>query len=456
MPFNKKTGLYEGYIYLVTNNINNKKYVGQTICSIQERWNGHTHYRESSIGFDVAVHEYGKENFVVEELEKLSASTKDELQQILNEKEIYYIKRFSSLVTEWGYNIDAGGRTNNSYMHPVVAYNLGGEMLNQFDSYTDAANYYNVDPKSISKCCFGMTPNVKGAYVFRCVGDPFNKYSIESPKTFKNYYKWTKDGELVGHYYTRQEAIANGAKKNISCVLDNPTKTCGGYWWSSTKEFKYLSEYQPDHCHKYVDLYDLYGNFVKTFRTIADCAKYVGANRSTVLAVCDRKTFAVNNYICLYNKCSFDEYVDRDELSEYILLYDHPVAKYDKDGNVVASYSSIHVASLDLPKKTLKNIYKCCIGERNTVNGFFYRFAEDPFSKYKNTLYPLNKPMNVYRNEYYQETFYYTDDIRSFLGREDINQIYGCAKGKAVTAYGYRWFYVDDQDQPDKSKIMAA
>lgn len=31
MSYNKETGMYEGYIYLATNVINNKKYVGQTI-----------------------------------------------------------------------------------------------------------------------------------------------------------------------------------------------------------------------------------------------------------------------------------------------------------------------------------------------------------------------------------------------------------------------------------------
>ena len=41
MSYNKLEGVYEGYIYLITNNINGKQYVGQTRNTIQKRWNGH-------------------------------------------------------------------------------------------------------------------------------------------------------------------------------------------------------------------------------------------------------------------------------------------------------------------------------------------------------------------------------------------------------------------------------
>ena len=30
-----------GYIYIITNIISNKSYIGQTIISLEKRWNGH-------------------------------------------------------------------------------------------------------------------------------------------------------------------------------------------------------------------------------------------------------------------------------------------------------------------------------------------------------------------------------------------------------------------------------
>lgn len=35
MAYNKETGMYEGYIYKIINNINNKAYIGQTITTIR-------------------------------------------------------------------------------------------------------------------------------------------------------------------------------------------------------------------------------------------------------------------------------------------------------------------------------------------------------------------------------------------------------------------------------------
>ena len=35
MAYNQETGLYEGFIYKITNDINDKVYIGQTILHLQ-------------------------------------------------------------------------------------------------------------------------------------------------------------------------------------------------------------------------------------------------------------------------------------------------------------------------------------------------------------------------------------------------------------------------------------
>ena len=79
-----------GYIYLVTNLINSKKYIGQTTLTVQERWNRHLYdafAKYDDFYFHKAIRKYGKENFKVEEICQCP-------NEELDEKEIYYINYY--------------------------------------------------------------------------------------------------------------------------------------------------------------------------------------------------------------------------------------------------------------------------------------------------------------------------------------------------------------------------
>ena len=57
-----------GVIYLITNLLNGKKYVGQTIQRLNIRMNHHR--RGGDLYIDRAIRKYGRENFKVEVLEE--------------------------------------------------------------------------------------------------------------------------------------------------------------------------------------------------------------------------------------------------------------------------------------------------------------------------------------------------------------------------------------------------
>ena len=91
------------YIYLITNLVNNKKYVGQT-SDYQRRMRQHKTQNDQLI--DQKIQEYGINNFSFEILEE-NLSPEE-----ANEKEKYYIKVFNSLIPN-GYNIHTGGKNNS-------------------------------------------------------------------------------------------------------------------------------------------------------------------------------------------------------------------------------------------------------------------------------------------------------------------------------------------------------
>jgi group I intron endonuclease len=77
-------------IYKITNNINNKVYIGQTIETIKKRWSRHTWkctIKRNAMAITNAIIKYGKENFIIEQID-IAKSIEE-----LNEKEIYYIYR---------------------------------------------------------------------------------------------------------------------------------------------------------------------------------------------------------------------------------------------------------------------------------------------------------------------------------------------------------------------------
>ena len=95
MSYNKETGMYEGYIYKITNMINGRIYIGQTKRTIKERWKQHIRQAkscETRYPFQDAIIKYGTDKFNVEEIEKISETNESELYKKMDDLEVYYIK----------------------------------------------------------------------------------------------------------------------------------------------------------------------------------------------------------------------------------------------------------------------------------------------------------------------------------------------------------------------------
>lgn len=91
-----------GVIYLVTNKVTGKVYVGQTIMDIKARWKGHCNAGKSSrLWLSIQIH--GRDSFTVEQID--IAETKQELDDL----ERLYIAVYQSTNKEFGYNFERGG-----------------------------------------------------------------------------------------------------------------------------------------------------------------------------------------------------------------------------------------------------------------------------------------------------------------------------------------------------------
>lgn len=91
-------------IYLITNKLNNKQYIGQTVVTLEKRWKRHcwnctSKYNDMPI--DYAIKKYGKDNFIIKLLE--ICNNIDEL----NEREKYWALTLNTFSPN-GYNLKAG------------------------------------------------------------------------------------------------------------------------------------------------------------------------------------------------------------------------------------------------------------------------------------------------------------------------------------------------------------
>lgn len=98
-----------GRVYKITNQINNKEYVGVTTKTLAERFEAHLKRanREKS-AVQKAMKKYGKHNFTIVEIDVANSENE------LFKKEIYWIKKLGTFKSGYNLTLGGGGITNMS------------------------------------------------------------------------------------------------------------------------------------------------------------------------------------------------------------------------------------------------------------------------------------------------------------------------------------------------------
>lgn len=138
----------KGYIYLITNDVNNKKYIGQTKRSIELRYNEHCFDKRSTSNIHKAIKEIGYTHFKVQELECVEYDR-------LNERENYWIDYYDCYNN--GYNKTKDGQ-------PLLVNGVHRESYQQI--YIKEKNFYIGSKEELSNTIASLT-NWSQSYISR-------------------------------------------------------------------------------------------------------------------------------------------------------------------------------------------------------------------------------------------------------------------------------------------------
>lgn len=132
-----------GFIYKITNIVNNKSYIGQTIQSVKERFYQHCSNKCSREVANMAIHraikKYGKKNFIIEVIEEVEKEN-------LNDREIYWISYYNTYND--GYNSTKGGQIGHKEFRKLDTSSII-ELYNSGKSLRYVGKLFNVDKQTI-------------------------------------------------------------------------------------------------------------------------------------------------------------------------------------------------------------------------------------------------------------------------------------------------------------------
>ena len=137
-------------IYKITNLINNKIYIGQSV-HIERRWKEHC-FKSSNSQISNAIQKYGKDNFKFEIIELCE-------KEFLDIREQYWISYYNSIIP-YGYNVietTQSIHTNYHYFDKKVIENIIYDLQYSNLSFIDLSKKYNINKSSLSRINAGKS-----------------------------------------------------------------------------------------------------------------------------------------------------------------------------------------------------------------------------------------------------------------------------------------------------------
>lgn len=326
-----------------------KIYIGVTCKNPNRRWNRGKGYILNQ-HFYRAIQKYGWDNItheiVAEGLNKEQASQK--------EREL--ISLYNANDRRYGYNHTSGGYDGYELNDKQIEA-LRERTQKQFLDKTFKLKFDEL--MSNPERCKRVSEGLKRYYQSQ---EAREKASVAQKKKWKN-----------EEYRTRLKEIAKerGAdpeyRKKLSEVLAKKR---------SSEEYRNSVSGRNNPNAKSILQYSTTGEFVKSFDSIADACKELGANHSNIIACIKGRIKSSYGFVWVYagEESSINEKVNR--ICTYTNPKAKPIVQYDLSGNVVGWFSSITEACETIGAST-GTISMALNGKRKTAYKSVWKYANE-------------------------------------------------------------------------------
>ena len=357
-------------VYLTTNIVNNKIYVGVHQTETPDIFDGYlgcgldrssltTYIKHPKTPFHYAVKKYGYDAFKRSTI-KVFSTVKEALkleEQIVN---VEFIKRQDT------YNVVVGGGLPPNLSKITYQYSLDGKYLNTWPSITEVGAIYNISPNSIGEAVKYKRACNKFFWSFEKFETlDISEYTIHNPEVIVYVYDSNKNYVRSYNSYTECCKALNDssiAHLQRAAKLGNKVQ---GFYISLIKSDKF-PEINLPRLSGEVHQYNLNGEYIQSFKSIKEAENQLNLGKLTGINTSIKMGEQYKGFLWR-----------RGEKQDSIKPYKTPkcaakrIAQYTMDGKFVKEYRTISEA-----KKEFPNVGKVLRGQASHCHNYIFKYIE--------------------------------------------------------------------------------
>ena len=357
-------------VYCTTNLVNNKIYIGVHKTN-PEYFDGYigcgsyitipSSYMTAKTKFQCAIIKYGPKNF-----KRITIATFD------NEDDAYALEE--EIVNEQFlqrpdvYNMAIGGKGGSWALNckTTYQYDENGNFLKEFKSIHNAAITYNVNLRSIQRA---IEDKCKCKGFFWTI-NKFDKLDLSKMKSYEGLhciptYQYSSDGQYDCCYESIREAsrVTGIHHANISNAI-KLGNMCNGKYFTNTFSPSYSVARNKQIQSYEVHQYDLEGNYIASYPTMAKAKKATGIKSDIYKAI--RLGRIAGNY-----QWSFEKLEKMPKVQPKAGRA-RKVGKYDKDWNLIKEYQTLQSCK----EENGSGMVHVLQGRDEFAKGFRYKYID--------------------------------------------------------------------------------